>query len=252
MGRRFGKPRKQKRWWYGVVLTLCLAGIYKVIMSRVFFARASMESAFSMLVPEERRGTITMTARYPTPEYGCEEEKLLSCFAEELGIWVEGTIHEVVYDGRIEYVYEKTTAKAVSLLKVVYLEKTEEYYVCAEVTLFDTAEQDVTTFKKRLEKAAKELGLTEISTTVELCGVYNGEIPLGEKDSLTDALLDELYAAPVYENRENANYTVYAYTGAIEDYIVVEKKRLNVQVAIYYDRSSDRTEVVLASPIGLR
>lgn len=124
--------------------------------------------------------------------------------------------------------------------------------MCAEVTLYDTAEEDVTSFRSRLEKAAKQLKLEEVSTTIELCGMYNGEIPLGKKDSLTDALLKELYAAPVYENRENKNYTVYAYTGAIEDYIVVEKKRLNVQVAIYYDRSTDRTEVVLASPIGLR
>ena len=242
----------RRRLLYAAALTLCLAGIYKVIMSRVFFAGASMESAFSMLVPEERRGTVTMTARYPTPEYGCEEEMLLACFAEKLDLRMEDDIREVVYEGRREYVYEKEAAKAASLLKVVYLEKTGEYYVCAEVTLFGTEEQDVTAFKKRLEKAAKELELTEISTTLELCGVYNGEIPLGEKDSLTDALLKELYAAPVYENRENANYTVYAYTGAIKDYIVVEKKRLNVQVAIYYDRSSDRTEVVLASPIGLR
>ena len=252
MGRRFGEQRNYRKWLYGVALTLCLAGIYKVIMSRVFLARASMEGAFSMLVPEERRGTVTMTARYPTPEYGCEAEKLLACFAEEIGLRIEDSVREVMYEGRREYVYEKEAAKASSLLKVVYLEKAEEYYVCAEVTLFDTAEQDVTAFQQQMERAAKKLELTEVSTTLELCGVYYGEIPLGKKDSLTDALLEELYAAPVYENRENANYTVYAYTGAIEDYIVVEKKRLNVQVAIYYDRSADRTEVVLASPIGLR
>lgn len=252
MKKRDTKQRKRRKWLYGAVLTLCLAGIYKIIMSRVFFARASMEGAFSLLVPEERRGTVTMTARYPTPEFGCEEDMLLTCFAKELGIEVEGTIREVMYEGRIEYAYEKAAAKADSLLKVVYLEKTKEYYVCAEVTLYDTAEEDVTSFRSRLEKAAKQLKLAEVSTTIELCGMYNGEIPLGKKDSLTDALLKELYAAPVYENRENKNYTVYAYTGAIEDYIVVEKKRLNVQVAIYYDRSTDRTEVVLASPIGLR
>lgn len=252
MRKQFKKQMKCKRLLYGVVLTLCLAGLYKGIMSRVFFARASMEGAFSRLVPEEQRGTVTMTARYPTPEYGCEEEKLLNCFSEHIGLRMEDTVREVVYEGRTEYIYEKIAAKADTLVKVVHLEKTGEYYVCAEVTLFDTEEQEVTAFKHRLEKAAKELGLTEISSTLELCGVYNGEIPLGKKDSLTDELLEELYAAPVYENRENDNYTVYAYTGAIEDYIVVEKKRLNVQVAIYYDRAADLTEVVLASPIGLR
>lgn len=252
MGKRYRKQQKRRKWWYGVGVTLCLACIYKVIMSRVFFAGASMEGAFSTLAPEERKGTVTMTARYPTPEFGCEEEKLLLCFAEELGLQVEDAIRKVVYEGRTEYIYAKTAVKADSLIKVVSLGKTGEYYVCAEVTLFDTLEQEVTAFKRRMEKAAKKMGLTEVSSTLELCGVYYGEIPLGRKDSLTDSLLSELYATPVYENRESANYTVYAYTGVIEDYIVVEKKRLNVQVAIYYDRDTDRTEVVLASPIGLR
>jgi len=103
-----------------------------------------------------------------------------------------------------------------------------------------------------LQDAAESLKLAEITTTLELCGIYDGEIPLAKKDEVTDRLLRELYAQPVYENRENANYTVYAYTGAVEEYIVVEKKKINVQIAIYYDREMDCTEVVLASPIGLR
>lgn len=252
MGKQKRKQKKHRKWLYGAAITLCLAGVYKGIMSRVFFAAASMEGAFSVLLPEERKGTVTMTARYPTPEYGCDAEKLLNRFAEEIDLVVEEAVREVIYEGRTEYIYERKAAGADSLLKVVYLEKKEEYYVCAEVTLFDTKPQDVTAFQRRMEKAAKGLGLTNISTTLELCGTYSGEIPLGKKDALTDELLKELYATPVYENRENDYYTVYAYTGAIEEYIVVEKKRLNVQVAIYYDRSLDRTEVVLASPIGLR
>jgi len=82
--------------------------------------------------------------------------------------------------------------------------------------------------------------------------VFDGEIPLSEKDSLTDSLLSELYAQPVYENRQNNYYTVYAYTGAVEDYITVERNKINVQVLIDYDRNRDCTEVVLASPLGLR
>ena len=148
--------------------------------------------------------------------------------------------------------YERPAAQAHSLLKVVFLEETEAYYICAEVTLTGENTAATADFRKTMKRAAEKVGLTEVSVTLELCGVYNGEIPLAKKDEVTDLLLSELYAQPVYENRQNANYTVYAYTGAVEDYITVEKKKINVQVALYYDRDTDRTEVVVASPIGLR
>lgn len=244
--------KKQQKILGGAAIALLLAAAFRVITERAFLAQASIEGAFAVLTPEESAGTVTMTGRYLPPPYGFSEEKLLTYFAEEIGLMVDGEIRETEFEGRREYSYEKPAAEAHSIVKVVHLTEEDLYYVCAEVTLTGRNASSVAAFQNTVTTAAEEMKLEEITTTLELCGTYEGEIPLGEKDALTDRLLEELYAQPVYENRENANYTVYAYTGAVEEYIVVEKKKINVQIALYYDREADCTEVVLASPIGLR
>ena len=236
----------------GMAAALLLAATFRVITERAFLAQASMEGAFATLTPDESTGTVTLTGRYLPPPYGFSEEKLLRHFGEQIDLRIDGEIREVSYEGRKEYVYEKIAAEAHSVIKLVYLTETEDWYLCGEITLSGKNAAGVTGFQEQLKKVAKDMQLKEISSTLELCGVYEGEIPLGEKDAITDCLLTELYAQPIYENRENKNYTVYAYTGAVEEYLVVEKNKINVQIGIYYDRDANCTEVVLASPLGLR
>lgn len=247
---------KDSKKWKGIVsvvaAVLVVAALLRTVTERAFLAQASIQGAFAALTPDESKGTVTLTGRYLPPPYGFAKEKLVAYFGEQIGLLVEGELREVRYDGRQEYIYEKVAAEALSTVKVVYLTKEQEYYLCAEVTLTGQNAAGIASFQTLVKKAAEKLQLEDITTTLELCGTYHREIPLGEKDRLTDLLLRELYAQPVYENRENANYTVYAYTGAVEEYIVVEKRKINVQIAVCYDKEADRTEVVLASPIGLR
>lgn len=244
--------RNKKRFLVTVLAVLATALLLRSMTERVFLAQASIAGAFRTLKPDESRGTVTLTARYLPPPYGFSEEKLLKHFAKNIGLSVDGEIRRVAYEGREEFIYEKTAAAAHTIVKLVYLTEKEQYYLCTEITLYQKDAVTASAFRDSLEKLAEKMNLSEISSTLELCGIYKGEIPLAEKDELTDGLLSELYAQPVYENRENKNYTVYAYTGAVKDYIVVEEKEINVQVAIYYNRTDDSTEVVLASPIGLR
>jgi len=251
--RFFEGVRKHKKRITVVVLSaLAIALAFRGITEQVFLAQASIAGAFQTLKPDESRGTVTLTARYLPPPYGFSEEKLLNHFAENIGLYMDGEPRRVTYEGREELVYEKEAAQAHSTVKLVCLKEAEQYYLCAEITLYGKNAVTASAFREDMEQKAKEMKLSEISTTLELCGIYKGEIPLAGKDELTDGVLSELYAQPMYENRENKNYTVYAYTGAVKDYIVVGEKKINVQVAIYYDRAADCTEVVLASPIGLR
>lgn len=244
--------QQKKRLAIAALALLGTALAFRTVTERAFLAQASIEGAFGILNPSESYGTVTMTARYLPPPYGFSEEKLLTHFAEKIGLSVEGEFRRAVYEGREELIYEKYAAMAHSLVKLVYLTEPEQYYLCVEIVLYQQDAAAAAGFREELESAAEELKLSEISTTLELCGIYEGELPLAEKDALTDRILAELYAQPVYENRENKNYTVYAYTGAVKDYIVVEENKINVQVAVYYDRAGNCTEVVLASPIGLR
>lgn len=244
--------QRQRRVLGSAAIVLMLAAAFRVITERAFMAQASMEGAFSMLHPKESVGTVTVTGRYLPAPYGFSEEKLLKYFGEQIGLQVEAEIRQATFEGRREMIFEKTAADAHSVLKLVHLTEADAYYLCAEIVLSGQNAVQASYMRKELLRAAENMGLTEVSATLELCGIFDGEIPLGEKDALTDSLLSELYAQPVYENRQNDYYTVYAYTGAVEDYITVERNKINVQVLIDYDRNKDCTEVVLASPLGLR
>jgi len=243
---------RQRKFLGGIAVAMLLAVGFRAITERAFLAQASMEGAFSLLHPKESVGTVTVTGRYLPAPYGFSEEKLLKHFGEQIGLQVEGEIRQATFEGRREMIFEKTAADAHSVLKLVHLTEEEAYYLCAEITLSGQNAVHASYMRKQLLKAAEKIGLEEVSATLELCGVFDGEIPLAQKDALTDSLLSELYAQPVYENRQNNYYTVYAYTGAVEDYITVERNKINVQVLIDYDRNRDCTEVVLASPLGLR
>lgn len=251
--RKFGKlNQRQRKILGGIAVVLMLAAAFRVVTERAFLAQASIEGAFSLLHPKESMGTVTMTGRYLSPAYGFSEEKLLKHFGEQIGLTVDGEMRTAEFEGRRELIYEKTAAEANSVLKLVHLTEEDAYYLCAEITLSGKNAVNASYMRRELLKTAEKIGLAEVSATLELCGLFDGEIPLAEKDALTDSLLSELYAQPVYENRQNSYYTVYAYTGAVEDYITVERNKINVQVLIAYDRNQDRTEVVLASPLGLR
>ena len=197
-------------------------------------------------------GTVNITARYLPPAYGFSEEKLLRLWGEKIGLKMTEEYRRVSFADREELVYEKTAAQATSVIKLVHLPESDGYYLCAEIVIYNREAEAVSEIRERLIQAAERMKLSEVNTTMELCGIYSGEIPLAQKDAITDRLLEKLYATPVYENRENKQYTVYAYTGAVKEYIVSEKKKVNVQVAIVYDKTTQKTEVILATPLGLR
>ena len=56
------------------------------------------------------------------------------------------------------------------------------------------------------------------------------------------------YLKIAYENRKEDLFTVYAYSGLIEEYITVAGSKVNMQIAMSYDEKKDITFVYLATP----
>lgn len=244
------------KWKTGVllfiVLTLWLAVLMQTAVERVFLRKGDINEAFSMLRTEETVGVLSIKAVYPREvrsEY--EKKQLLYFLAEQIGLEVEQQPQVFYAENRCEVWYEKEAVRAHTLLKVVSVQQdeTDTHYLHAVLTIREKTADSMAFYQSCLEKAMKELGAESISVTLELTGEQEGEIPLGSKDTLTDTLLKSLGARSVYENRENSYYTVYAYTGLISEYIVVEGKKINVQVALLYDKEKDVTSIFLATPI---
>lgn len=149
------KSRKRTRAAMIFASVLLIALAFRVITERAFLAQASIAGAFLTLTPEQSKGTVTLTARYLPPPYGFSEEKLLHYFAKEIGLTIAGEIREVAYEGRSEFVYEKTAAEAHSIVKLVYLTEAEEYYLCAEITLYEKNATTASYFRDTLERWQK-------------------------------------------------------------------------------------------------
>jgi len=100
-----------------------------------------------------------------------------------------------------------------------------------------------------LEKIFGGLKGCDISTTIQLVGEYSGYLTENRKDAVTERVLSALNAKVVYDYREDDLYTVYAYTGALENYITVENKKINIHLAMSQDEENYKTILYLASPI---
>lgn len=235
-----------------VVLMLWIAVFLQMAVERLFMKKETMSEAFSELRTEENVGTVSVTAIYPSnflSEY--DKKQLIYVLAEEIGLEVEEEPSVFYADNRCEVWYEKEAVRAHTLLKVISIRQdgVEEHLLYAKLSIQEKTAKSAVFYQERLRDAFEELGAEQISVTLELSGEQQGQLSLEKKNTLTNALLESLSARTVYENRDNVYYTVYAYTGRIDEYIMVEGKKINVQVAVFYDREENVTKIYVATPM---
>lgn len=235
-----------------IVLTLWIAALLQFAAERIFWKKGIINEAFLELRTEENIGTVSVTAIYPNrflSEY--DKKQLLYALAEEIGLEVEEEPAVFYADNRCEVWYEKEAVRAHTLLKVVsiYQNGEEEHLLYAKLSLQEKTAKSAFFYQECLRDALEELGAEQISVTLELSGEQQGKLSLEKKDALTNTLLESLAARSVYENRDDEYYTVYAYTGRIDEHIVVEGKKINVQVAVFYDKKENVTKMYLATPM---
>lgn len=235
----------------------------KLLVGGVFEKHTSLTAAFSVTNPQEISATVEVTAKYPSGELGDKEKlRLLEKMADTIGLVIDKEPENVKTEQRQEISFCKEALAAETTLKVISLVKTRGN---AETTVTG-GQEDVTSYlyakiclnqsfgavldyKTLLETALKELDCTEISTTIQLVGDYGGYLTLERKNEITEEILEALEAEVVYEYREQELYTVYAYTAALDNYITVENKKINLHIAMSQDEEHYRTTLYLASPI---
>ena len=125
------------------------------------------------------------------------------------------------------------------------------HYIVVRLTIFEDMDSDILAYQERLENLLEELDIKQksMNTTLQFSGSYAGDLSLDEKNKIADEMIGNLEGKVVFESRENDLYTIYAYTGSIPEYITVDHNKINIQVAMSYDQSTDTTKVYLATPI---
>ena len=251
--RRILSPRHALLWIF--IASVWIFIVLKVLVGALFEKNTSLVSAFSVSGPGFLSATVEVTARFPE-EYldSFDKRQMMKQLAKGIGLTVTGEPVMETTENRQELSYQKKAYAADTELRIISLkEETEDgeelrHYLYAKITLKESVEA-VLTYKKLLEESFASLKGTDISTTVQLMGEYSGYLTMEKKNEVTDRILSALDAKVVYDHREEDLYTVYAYTAALENYITVENKKINLHIAMSREEENYRTVLYLATPI---
>lgn len=238
-----------------IVAVLWLAFAMQIIMNRMLITDVKITQAFVNTNSKELKSSLDIIAFYDRGHLSEEDKKdLIQRLADSIGLTLDRDI-TVMRDGkRSEYSFEKQAKRASTLLKVVSLEQDEgtsikvKHYIIIRLNITDSI-RSVDRLKKLLEKSLSDIGAGKTQITLKYEGSIGGSLIPEEKKKIAADLVEELQGVTAVEYEENDIYTVYAYSGLIDEYIVSMGSKVNIQIVISYDGQSDRTMIYLATPI---
>lgn len=242
--------------------SLCLAVIlwilaaFQLINAKEKDTPVSVVGAFDQIEFKSMQTNIEAFGEYGT-EYLKEEdkEKIIKDIAASLGLNNTYDFKSTREDGAAVMTiyqngqYAKTTIKLLTAEKSIgAYEVQATQYVSINMTIYNTVEYAMT-YKDLIEDIFESAGI-EGQVNVNLVGGVKGALNYSERNNLADRLLDLLDADIVSENRGDDLFTIYAYTDAVDDYIVSNGDKININIAVNYDESADYTNIYLSTPLN--
>ena len=82
-----------------------------------------------------------------------------------------------------------------------------------------------------------------------MIGCYEGNLTLEERNQIADEFLKEMGARVVSEHRDMQLYTIYGYTPDVKEYELQENQKVNLNFAMYYSQTEDKTYAYAAIPV---
>lgn len=238
-----------------IVAVLWLAVVTQIIMNRVFFSDFQIAEAFVMTNTEEMECNLEIIAEYNN-DFLSETDKMniLHHIANVIGLNMDKDITINKEDRLTEYLYHKQAKLAETSIKVVSIEQeanstiTMKHYIVVKLNIKESI-KSAEKYRKLIEDALQELEIAEKQVTVQYEGSVSREMSIKDKEEMAQLLVNELQGQVIFNHQQGDSYTVYAYTGLIDEYIESVGCKINIQIAITYDQQSDKTRIYLATPI---
>lgn len=246
---------KRMKFTLYIVMVLWLAFGTQTIMNRLFHDRFQITEAFVKTDAQEMQSSIEAVVECKS-KYLSEEDKknYIKKISDAIGLEIDKDISIVKDDDRMEYSFTKHAKQATSEIKVISLEQKEnsavkiKNYIIVRLTILKSI-KSIDKYKTILENTLGQLGVSDKQITLQYKGCYDGDLSKKEKEQIAKCLVEDLQGKIAVEYDEGDIYTVYAYTGLLEEYIMSNGSKVNIQVAITYNKVSNKTTVYLATPI---
>ena len=226
---------KQTQFTLYMAMVLWLAVVTQMVVNRVFREDFQITEAFVNTDMEEMKSSLEIVAEY-SGEFLSETDKknMIHQIADSVGLTLDKDISIRKEGSRSEYAYTKQAKYAETEIKVISMEQEYEeairmkHYIIVRMSILQSI-QSIEGYKNKLLDVLGQLGV--------------------DQKQIAELLVNELHGEIALDYEEGGLYTVYAYTGLINEYIVSLGSKVNIQVAITYDEGNDKTIVTLATPI---
>ncbi|MDE7297672.1 MAG: YwmB family TATA-box binding protein, partial [Lachnospiraceae bacterium] len=242
-------------WRVRLLLILCafllIGMVTKYTTDRIFYREMDITDAFVVTDSGCLESRMQITVDYGTA-FLTEHDKqaLIGYLANSLGIRMEGAADYQENEVSQVYTYHKEAKRAATTIKAITLRQdTSRTYLYTELVIQNDVNFDILSYRDILLEALKDLQVVQSETTMQFLGAYEGELPLERWDRIANSMIKELGGKIIYENRDKELYTIYAYSSQLPEYVSVDQKKINIQVAMRYEEDNNRTVVYLATPL---
>lgn len=238
-----------------IAAVLWMAVITQILMNRAFFNNFEIAEAFVKANTEDLESNVEIIAQHHNDFLSETDKKdILYHIANAIGLNIDSDITINRYDERTEYSYNKLAKKAETSLKIISMQQEDDsgirmkHYIVVRLNIKE-AIKSIEKYRKLIEKSLDELGIFERQTNVLYEGYVTGLMSKKDKESMASLLVKDLQGEVAFDYLQGENYTIYAYTGLIDEYIETVGCKINIQIAMTYDEQSGKTKIYLATPI---
>ncbi len=239
-----------------VIGVLWVAVIMQIAVNALLRPESNILEAFVSTNSEVSSFELEMTTNYGAG-YLSESDKreLVIYVAGQIGLQVDGEVSVNRNGDDCEVYTQKVGKNAETLVKVISLEKENSsglteinHYLMVNLKLYKNLDS-VLKYRDLLKKMFHDLNTTDVQTTMQLTSNYKGKISLDNMNKIADNMIASLQGKVAYENRQENLFTIYAYSGLLDEYVTSLGTKINIHVAINYDELTDSTNVYLGTPV---
>ncbi len=244
---------RKKEWMYLFILVWMVFGIQLAV-------NAGMKDDDQLIEAFHEIKTIPVESDVEAYGYfgdmylsGETKKKMLQNLADKLDI-KEGYLIDTVDGGsftRTSLIKDGAYGKTQLQLITLHTENADgdalnQQYVYATITIYNSVEH-VQYYRRQLEKIFADIGM-KADVNIYLAGEMHGRQSKEAREKLIEAFLDCMDAKEVCGNRTDDLYTIYGYTRHEREYVYQNGERVNVNIALTYDETQNKTKIHMAVP----
>lgn len=243
-----------------IKITLYIVGIVwiatmtQIFVNHVFVKDGKIMEAFAATEISMVESSLEVTADYGNAFMTEEDKKqMLVHIASSIGLTKDYTWSVKNETEKSNITLKKEGKNTKSELKMISYYQSDDknnltQFLSIKLSLKEKLDS-ILAYKRELEETLKELNVENCQSYLNFHGVYQGNLSETECKAEVNKLLNKLQGKIISQGSIDGNYTTYAYTNLVKDYINIENNRVNLNIAFNYDEEKNKTNLYVGTPI---